>query len=517
MSEIIEKFEPLFNPRSITFIGASASPEKWGSIILSHIITGHFRGKVYPINPREKEILGLRTYPDVEALPEPTDLAIFVIPSSHILSVLEDCARKGVKAGIIITAGFAEVGAEGEKLQQEIVRIAREREMILVGPNCFGIISTTCSLSTTMPPLYPKPGPFAIVSQSGNVAVSLAHKLIDKDFGISRLISYGNEADLHCEDYLEYLAEDAETKVILSYAEGFKDGRRFFEIAKKVTRRKPIVMLKVGYTAAGARAARSHTSALTGSDATFNAACKQTGIIRARNMDEMVDIGVALLNQPLPKGKSVGILTGGGGLGVLAADACAYAGLNVAHLPEETIEELNTILPPWWNHDNPVDLAAGAFGMDAVKAIEALLRCNSIDGMVLLNLMVALPINIGVLFRDDLASGSVPQEKLKAFEDGMGQLFNQLVALVAKHGKPIIIATELESENIDVKAKKMAGQKGLAYYTQPDRAALVFSRLAQYAEYLRNLSPCSPSAPEPDYQRRNPHPAKDAKPDERSG
>jgi acetyltransferase len=494
MSEIAQKFDPLFNPRSLTLIGASANPYKWGSLILSHIITGHFRGRVYPINPREKEILSLKVYSSVKSLPETPDLAVVVTPPSSVPQVLQECAGKGIKAAVIITAGFAEIGAEGEKLQQEVVSIARESGMILVGPNCFGIISTACSLSALMPPLFPQPGPFGVVSQSGNMGFSIVQRLISKGFGISKLISYGNEADLHLEDYLEYLAEDSETKVILSYIEGFKDGRKFFEIAKKVTQKKPIVTLKAGYTSAGARAARSHTAALAGSDAIFDSVCRQAGIIRVRDVDEMFNVGAALVHQPLPRGKRVGIITDGGGWGVLGADACVSAGLSVAQLPEETIKELDSLLPSWWSRGNPVDLAAGVFGENVMKAIEVMLRCATIDGLMLLNLSPLLPSGLV------LVSSEAPnlRESLEAFTNSLAEVLEQLTLLMAKYSKPIVIAaSEFDSGYMDAQLSRMAVQRGIPWYILPNHAAVVLSRLAQYAEYRGNLSPHGSSVFEP--------------------
>lgn len=485
MSEIAQKFDSLFNPRSLTLVGASANQYKWGSVILSHIITGHFKGKVYPVNPKEKEILSLKAYSNVKALPETPDLAVVVTPPFSVPQVLQECAEKGIKAAVIITAGFAEVGAEGEKLQREVVNIARKSGMILVGPNCFGIISTACSLCAIMPPLFPKPGPFAVVSQSGNIGFSIVQRLISKGFGISKLISYGNEADLHLEDYLEYLAEDDETKVILSYVEGLKDGRRFFETAKKVTQKKPIVTLKAGCTSAGARAAKSHTAALAGSDAIFDSVCKQAGIIRVRDMDEIFNVGAALLHQPLPRGKRVGIITAGGGWGVLGADACINAGLSVAQLPEETIKELDSLLPSWWSRGNPVDLVAGVFGEAVMKSIEVMLRCATIDGLMLLNLSPLLPRGIALVSNES----SDLREQLKAFADSLAEVFEQLAVLVAKYDKPIITASEFDGGYIDAQVSRLAVQKKIPYYLLPDHAATVLSRLAEYAKYRRNLSP----------------------------
>jgi len=280
------------------------------------------------------------------------------------------------------------------------------------------------------------------------------------------------------------LAEDTETKVILSYIEGLRDGRKFFETAKKVTQKKPIVTLKAGYTSAGAKAAKSHTASLAGSDAIFNSVCKQAGIIRVRDMDEIFNVGAALLRQPLPQGKRVGIITAGGGWGVIGADACVNAGLSMTQLPEETIKELDGLLPAWWSRGNPVDLVAGLFGEDVMKSIEVMLRCATIDGLMLLNLSPMLPRGIVLVSSES----SVLREQLKAFEDSLAEVLEQLAVLVAKYGKPIIIASEFGSGYIDAQVSKLAVQKGIPLYPLPDHAAAVLSRLAEYAEYRRNLS-----------------------------
>ena len=322
MSDIDQRLNKLFHPNSVAFVGASNKPGKWGFMVLSNLINGGFPGSIYPINPGEEEIQGLKTYARVTDVPGIPDLAVIVVPPRSVPSVIQECVAKGIQTGIVITAGFAEVDGGGEKLQREMVELARAGGMVLVGPNCNGIMRPPSKLYVAMPPIFPQPGPLAVVSQSGNVATSIARRGMNIGFGCSCFVSSGNEADLHCEDYFDYLAEDPDTKVILSYIEGFRDGKRFFETAKRVTKKKPLIMLKAGGTTAGAKAAKSHTAALSGSDSAFDGACWQNGVIRAKSIDDLCNIGVGLMGQPLPQGKRVAILTGGGGWGVLAADAC---------------------------------------------------------------------------------------------------------------------------------------------------------------------------------------------------
>jgi acyl-CoA synthetase (NDP forming) len=386
---ITKNFDHLFNARSVAFLGASRDPVKWGFIMLNNLINGGFQGRIYPVNPRQDEILGLKAYRSVAHIPEAPDLAVIVVPPLNAVPMIKDCVNKGIKAGIVITAGFAELGESGARLEQEMIEIARKGGMILVGPNCNGIMNPWKKLHIQFPSFFITPGPIAVVAQSGNVVDSLARQIMLRGFGCSLCISSGNEADVHSEDYLEYLAEDPHTKVILSYIEGFKDGTRFFRAAKEVSQKKPIVMVKAGRTPAGARAALSHTASIAGSDAVFEAVCKQSGIVRAKNLNSLLDIGIAFLQQPLPQGHRIGIVTAGGGWGVLAADACAELGFEVVSLPEQTIMELDSFMPAWWNRGNPVDLVAGGAPDTSFKAVETVLRCPSVDGVMMMSIMPA--------------------------------------------------------------------------------------------------------------------------------
>lgn len=482
MSEVVEKFQPLFHPKSVAFIGASNKPGKWGSIVLTNLINGGFKGAIYPVNPGETEIQGLKSYPRIARVPETPDLAVIVVPPPSVPQVIEECVTRGVRAGVVITAGFAEVGDDGEDLQLEMVNRARAGGMILVGPNCNGIMCPPANLHAAMPPVFPPPGQIAVVAQSGNVATSIARRVIRKGLGISCLVSSGNEADLHCEDFFQYLAEDPETKVILSYIEGFRDGKRFFEIAREVTKKKPIIMLKAGNTSAGAKAAMSHTAALSGSDSAFDGVRRQTGVIRAKNIDDLTHIGLGFIRQPLPRGRRVGVVTAGGGWGVLAADACAEAGLEVLTLPEEAIAELDVFMPAWWNRGNPVDLVAALRPDHLWKALECLLQCGEIDGVILLGIMPALPLR-------PLPPSASPQEIEKRLQEilmGIRDSFQEFLGLADRYQKPVIVASEFPTTAVDIESRMagMLGEIGGVCYLTPEDAAMVMASLANYAEYL---------------------------------
>lgn len=430
--------------------------------------------------------MGLKVYRSVGDIPETPDLAVIVVPPPKVPALIKECVTKGIKAGVVITAGFAEVSADGENLQREIAEIASSGGMRFVGPNSNGIMNPAYKLYSQMPPLFPPSGPISIVSQSGNVVGTIARLAIANGFGCAKCISSGNEASLHVEDYLEYLAEDPQTKVILSYIEGFKDGVRFFETAKKVSKRKPIVMLKVGETAAGAKAAKSHTASLAGSDAVFEAMRKQAGIIRVRTLDELVGTGVALLCHPLPRGRRVGIVTAGGGWGVLAADACAKLGLDVVSLPSETIAELDSFMPAWWSRNNPVDLVAGTFGDTVFRCVEILLRCPIVDGVIMLGLMPAMP-------QEELSKAAKEDEREHLRElllTRIAQVFDKLNELTEKYDKPAIVASEplAFGAALEHKITRILAQKNSVCYDMPHQAAVAMANLAWYSEYIRQSS-----------------------------
>lgn len=483
--EAVQAIGNLFNPRSVVFVGASGNPRKWGFITLGNLIGGGFKGRIYAVNPKEKEILGVKVQGRIEDLPETPDLAVIVVPPPAVVPAVEACIGKGIRAGIVITAGFAELGDRSGGLQQELVEAARKGGMILVGPNCNGVMNPRDKVHIQFPPFLVPPGPIAIVSQSGNVVDSLARQIMLRGFGCSKCVSTGNEAVLHTEDYLEYLADDPRTRVILSYVEGFKDGRRFFEVAGEVSRKKPIVMLKVGKTIAGAKAAMSHTASLAGSDGVFDAACRQSGVIRAKGLDDLLDIGLAFLRQPQPEGRRVGIVTAGGGWGVLAADASNELGFDVIQLPKTVIEELDGFLPAWWNRGNPVDLVAGSMGDPIFRCAEALLRCPSVDGILVMGIMTALA--------GKRLPGSTDEAGRLLWEmeltEGVVDVMERFNRLAETYQKPVVVASEqmFADAVLETRIVHALGQHNAVCYHMPHRAAAVLDALARYGEYVRRV------------------------------
>ena len=475
----------LLYPGSVAVAGASASPDKFGHRILFNIINNGFKGRVYPVNPRESEVLGLESFAAVSDIPGAVDLAIITVPTAGVKQVVEDCIRKRVRAAIVITSGFSEVGVEGAALEAEIAGLARSAGLALVGPNCVGMISTHSSLYCHMMPVYPFKGSIAVVAQSGSVADMISSQLCDRGMGVSHLISAGNEAVLRIGDYLEYLAADDRVSVILSYVEGIRDGQRFLEAARKVTAKKPLIMLKAGSSAAGARAARSHTAALAGSDEIIDSLLRQAGVIRADSIEEMADAACAFSNQPLPAGNRVGIIAPGGGWGVIGADACARLGLEVPQLDHATLDKLNAILPPIWSHNNPVDTVAGVKG-GAGEMVQALLESPVLDGLIVLGIVGGVQSmwkyieagDGGKAMSDGFARGA-----METFE----RYFREMMKLKERYSKPVIVTLILPIKigTIIETAAGLSKQTGTACYTSFTQASRAYSALSKYAGYLR--------------------------------
>ena len=477
------EFNRFFAPRSLAFLGASSDTSKWGYRILSNIVHGGFQGRLYPVNPKGGEALGLKFIRSLAEVPEVPDLVVIVVPPIAMVDTIKECISKGIKAGVVVTAGFAEVNEKGAAVQEEIVALARQGGMRLIGPNCFGILSPSAKLYAQMPPIFPPDGRIAVVSQSGNVGLTIARRAMAIDFGCSRLISIGNEADLHAEDFLEYLADDDQTDVILAYIEGLKDGRRFFQVARDTSLKKPIVMIKVGETEAGASAARSHTAALSGSAEVFGGISRQAGIIKAGNLQELMNLGYGFLCHPIPKGRRVGIATLGGGWGVLAADACARLGLEVVKLPQDVIKELDSFLPAWWSHNNPVDTVAGSADI-ITRVVDVLAKSEVTDSVLTLGVpfpqvaRMALPTN-------DEERKQVFQYVVEAYT----RSFQQMKDISQKYNKPVIVAAELPApraeRSIDQDILRSLSKHNMVCYSMPDDAAKVLNAMARYGEFLR--------------------------------
>lgn len=453
---------PFFHPRSVAIVGASRDPKSIGYRLFDAVRTNRFQGAVYPVNPHASEIAGGPVYPSVHAIPESVDLAIIAVPRQRVLTVVEECAGKGVRALVVISAGFAEVGAEGAELQTQLVGMIRQYGLRMIGPNCFGILNTdpTVRLDATFASLFPPQGRVAMSSQSGALGLATlagAHRV---RLGISSFVSVGNKADVSTNDLLQYWEEDPATDVILLYMESFGNPRRFSRIARRVSRRKPIIAVKAGRSQSGRRAASSHTAALAARDEVVEALLHQAGVIRAESLDELLNLAVGISNQPFPLGRRVGIITNAGGPAILCTDACEQWELVVPELSAETKATLSSFLPMAAALTNPVDLIASATADQYAKGIETLLLANEIDALIILYTAVT------VMDTADIARGI-----LTGIENGRK---------AGAKTKPVFIGWMAEGD-MD---RTFRGQtETIPTYHLPETPALVLSKAATYSEW----------------------------------
>jgi len=391
--------DPIFSPRTVAVVGASRKRDSIGFALLHNLVVEEFAGAIYPINPSADSIHSLKAYPSVAAVPDPIDLALIAVPKGAVPAVVRDCLEAGVRGLVVITAGFAETGAAGAAVEAEVRDLVREHGIRMVGPNCMGVINTDpeVRLNATFAPTPARAGSIGFVSQSGALGVAILNVAADLGVGLTQFASMGNKADVSGNDLLEYWEDHAETRVIAMYLESFGNPRRFTEIAKRVGRKKPILVVKSGRTAEGARAASSHTGAIAGTDVTVSAFLDQCGVLRANTIEELFDLAVALDRCPMATGNRVAIVTNAGGPGIMATDACVNLGLEIAKLSDETEERLRSFLPAEASVSNPVDMIASATPESYARALDIVLEDPSVDLAMVINVTPLLSNPIDVL------------------------------------------------------------------------------------------------------------------------
>ncbi len=479
----------LFYPRSIAFVGASAELSKWGQLMFTNVVAGNFAGPVYLVNPKGGEIAGRHVYKSVLEIPEPVDLAVITIPANRVLPVMDELKQKAIKNVLLISSGFGEVGPEGKALEEELVRKARESGILILGPNTMGICNPYVSLYCTGTHVRPKAGGTTLVAQSGNLGTQLLAFAEEEGIGIRAFGGSGNEAMITIEDYMEGFEVDDMTKTVVMYIESIKNGRRFYEAARRVGLKKPVIALKGGRTQAGAHAAASHTGAMASNVKVFEAACKQAGIIRADQPMDLLDLSASFSSLPLPQGNRIAILTLGGGWGVVASDLCAENGLMVQPLSEKIIDKINNWLPPFWSHANPVDLVA-EMNTDIHMAIaDELLQWDECDAIIHMGIIGRRVMIEGVL-DSTLAIDKAYDQKFK--EDSLEllriyehELVVKTARIMGKYHKPVIGVYLLTDETtrtvIDIEGEKY---KGVVFPT-PERAVKALAKMYQYSKWLK--------------------------------
>lgn len=443
-----------FNPRKVAIIGASRNPKSLAYQTFKSMIESGFEGAFFPVNPGADYVLGYKSYKSVLEIEDEIDLAVITVPAKIVPFVLEECGKKGIKAVIIITAGFKEVGGEGIILEQKVKETGKKYEMRIVGPNCLGVINTSSQkrLNTFFATPLPEKGKVAFVSQSGAICVSFLDHAREKGIGFSKIMSIGNKVDIDEVDALKYFKDDPETEIILIYLEGLAKGEEFLEAAKEATRKKPVFVLKVGRTPEGARAVSSHTGSMAGIDEIYEALFKKSGILRAYELEEMADKALVFISQPLPKGNRVAIITNAGGTGVIATDECVKRGLSLAKISPETEKKLREKVPPYASLANPFDLIGDADAERYDWVMKHLLRDKNVDAVV---------------------SMMVPQKMIDMEEVA------KRMAKYAKNGKKPLIPAFLGERSV-LKPVEILKKEKVPFYTFPENAINAVAGLYQY-------------------------------------
>jgi acetyl coenzyme A synthetase (ADP forming)-like protein len=484
MEETIHKLDAFFNPRSVAVIGATKKVDKAGHVIFKNFSTnkmhGVFKGELYPVNPNEDSILGFKCYPSITHIPGEVELIVVIVPAKVVPSIMDEAVAKKVKNAIIISSGFREVG--NKELEDQVVAAAKKGGIRVLGPNCLGIYYSKTGIDTLFLPETkilttgddvvatprPMPGNIAMITQSGAFGVAALDYLTGRQMGVSKFVSFGNKCDVTETDILHYLLHDKETKVILVYLEDIKDGREFLKIAKKVTAKKPVVVIKSGRSAAGARAAASHTGAIAGSDKIYDAVFEQGGVIRAKDMEEFFDMGKALSMQPPAMGKNIGVLTDAGGPGVMTVDECELLGLTVDRFSKETerkfqeLKDKNVILKIAATL-NPVDLTGSVTDEMFEVAADLMFQDPQIYGIILLGLH------------------HMPGLKEK-YIDG-------IVNIASKYTKPIVMCDIGETE-MALYTRSRFDKLCVPSFESPEDAARAMKALVTYGSYLKKAG-CS--------------------------
>ncbi|HEU5359902.1 MAG TPA: acetate--CoA ligase family protein [Candidatus Deferrimicrobiaceae bacterium] len=444
--------DELFHPKSIAVVGASRRPEKVGHGVFANLLRAGFPGPIHAVNPRGGEILGRPVLPSIAEVPAPVDLGVFVVPPPDVIDGILRLAEKGMKAAIVISAGFKEVGGEGTDWEKALSEVAKKTAVRVLGPNCLGLIDTHARLNASFAAGTPPAGAIAFFSQSGALCTAILDWAIGEGVGFSKFVSLGNQADLSESDVMEYLADDADTRVIMGYVESINDGIRFLRIAREVTAKKPVILVKAGTTATGARAASSHTGSLAGSDRAYAAAFRQGGILRAETVEDLFDVALGFSMQPIPPGDRLLILTNAGGPGILAADTAETLGIRLAEIPPDLRSSLSRKLPPTASAGNPLDLVGDARADRYRFALSVIREAPTIDSVLVL-----------------LTPQAMTEPEATA---------RSVVESLAGSGKTVFAS--FLGETSVVGARRILSSGGIPQYPVPERAVRSLSAMIRY-------------------------------------
>lgn len=451
--------DAIFKPRSVALIGATENVGSVGRTVLWNLISSPFGGAVYPVNPKRPSVLGIKAYPSIGEVPEKVDLAVITTPAASVPAIIKQCVAAGVKGAVIISAGFKEMGPPGIELERQVLEEARRGRMRIIGPNCLGVMNPLGGLNATFAAGMAKPGNVAFLSQSGALGTAVLDWSFKEMVGFSSFVSIGSMLDVDWGDLIDYLGNDPRSQSIVIYMESIGNARSFLSAAREVALAKPIIVIKAGRTAAAAKAAASHTGSLTGSDEVLDAAFRRTGVLRVNSIAEVFNMAEILAKQPRPKGPRLTIVTNAGGPGVLATDALITSGGELATISGETIETLNTFLPPQWSHNNPIDVLGDAGPDRYAKSLEIAAKDPNSDGLLV------------ILTPQSMTDATQTAEHLKPYAKVEGK-----PVLASWMGGPIIKAGE-----------DILTQAGIPTFAHPDDAAEAFVYMWKYSYNLRGL------------------------------
>jgi len=487
------KIDYFFHPRPIAFIGASGTLGKWGYNLPVNTLSGDFEGEVYLVNPKGGTIFGKKVYKNVAEIPGKVDLAVVTIPAAKVLDLIPELRQKKIKDVLLITSGFGETGPDGKNLEKELVQKAKEAGILIVGPNTMGICNPHIHLYCMGVHVQPPAGSTAILSQSGNMGVQLLAFANQQGIGIRGFCGSGNEAMLTIEDFLDAFELDDLTETVVLYMESVKNGRRFFESARRVSQKKPIILLKGGQSDAGNLAASSHTGALTSDSRTFDAVCKQTGIVQVNQSLELLDLAASFSSLPLPKGNRVAIMTLGGGWGVVTADLCEFFGLQVPELTKDIVERIDQILPPYWSRMNPIDLVGETDPELPKNVLEELMKWDGCDAIINLGIVGKRAMAEHLFISMTTSDPNYSQEFIEGARSVVAAFETEYIALVAKlmdkYQKPVYGVSIVTDENDKAIYDIDGCHYKSVFFPTPERAVKSLARMSEYKKYLLKHSP----------------------------
>jgi acyl-CoA synthetase (NDP forming) len=487
-----EHIRSLFYPQSIAFIGASSQIGKWGHTLVVNTISSGYEGDIFLVNPKGGKIAGRQVYRSVGDIDARVDLAVVTIPAGRVLDLIPELQKKNIRNMLLITSGFGETGRDGKRLERALVAAARRAGILILGPNTMGICNPHIRMYCIGSPTVLRPGTTTVIAQSGNMGIQLLSFAEQQNIGIRAFSGSGNEAMLTIEDYIEGMDLDPLTRTVMLYVESIKNGRRFFDSARQVGRRKPVVLLKGGRTRAGRQAAASHTGALATDSRLFDAVCRQAGIVRVDQPMELLDLAAAFSSLPLPRGNRVAIMTLGGGWGVITADLCAEFGLTVPKLSPDLVDKFDARLPPFWSRSNPVDLVGERDFDLPLRVMEELLRWEGCDGVINLGIFgrrhIVKRFGKVVLNADPAYSREFINEVNRHMSRFEKTYVRHIVNLMKVYQKPVIgVSLMPDKKNKTVYQVRSKAYRGI-FFPTPERAVKAFAKMFEYQRFIRQTS-----------------------------